>query len=208
MNSLGIPRVLGMAGVNDVHSQLNFSPLDGASEEIGAEVDYGTPVRLASGVEVCTEKLEGRQRRIIASTQLPFEAEQVWQILTDYDHLADFIPNLTSSQRIHHPEGGIRLEQIGAQCFLNVKFCARVVLDMLESFPRELKFSMVEGDFRQFEGRWLLESLADVQGTRLCYDLLLLPPRAMPVGLIERHIRRDLSQNMKAVCDRATALFG
>jgi ribosome-associated toxin RatA of RatAB toxin-antitoxin module len=198
-----------MAGVDNQNS--NISPPEDLAPDLplGGGDDVLPPVTEA-GIDITTEKLEGRQRRIVATTHIPFGLEEVWQILTDYDHLADFIPNLAESQRIAHPNGGIRLVQVGAQCFLNVKFCARVVLDMVETFPKELKFSMVEGDFRQFEGRWLLEPLksSDITGTQLSYDLLVLPPRAMPAGLIERHIRRDLSQNLRAVCDRAIVLFG
>ncbi|MBE9156778.1 SRPBCC family protein [Nodosilinea sp. LEGE 06152] len=169
--------------------------------------DFGTP---AAGVTIQTEKLEGQQRRILAVTDIPFTAEQVWQVLTDYDNLSSFIPNLSLSQRLNHPEGGIRLEQIGSQCFLNIKFCARVVLDMVEAFPKELRFSMVEGDFRQFEGRWTLEPVVDAQKkvVRLGYDLTIRPPRAMPVALIERHIRHDLTRNLKAISDRTAVVFG
>lgn len=188
----------------------DFKPLeaDGSSPEW--DEDYGAVITETAGeVEISTEKLVGRQRRILAEIQIPCSLEQVWQVLTDYDQLADFIPNLTKSQLIPHPEGGIRLEQIGSQCFLNFKFCARVVLDMVERFPQELGFSMVEGDFRQFEGVWRLEPL-DSEGTpvtRLCYDLTVLPPRAMPVGLIERHICKNLCDNLQAICDRATQKF-
>jgi ribosome-associated toxin RatA of RatAB toxin-antitoxin module len=198
-----------MARIQDhntnISPEVDIVPDDGLND-----VDGSVSSVEGTGVAITTEKLEGRRRRILATIQVPCELEQVWQILTDYDHLADFIPNLTESQRIAHPEGGIRLVQVGAQCFLNVKFCARVVLDMVESFPKELKFSMVEGDFRQFEGCWRLEPISsgDLANTQLSYDLVVLPPRAMPAGLIERHIRRDLSQNLKAVCDRAALLFG
>jgi hypothetical protein len=84
-----------------------------------------------------------------------------------------------------------------------------VVLDMVEAFPRELQFSMVEGDFRQFEGKWTLEPVPEAQGEmiRLGYDLVIRPPRAMPVALIERHIRHDLSRNLQAIGDRTAALF-
>ncbi len=162
-----------------------------------------------SGVSIQTQKLDGQQRRILAFTEIPATANQVWQVLTDYDNLASFIPNLSCSQRLSHPEGGIRLEQIGSQCFLSIKFCARVVLDMVESFPKELRFSMVEGDFRQFEGKWTLEPVQSPQGemVRLGYDLVIRPPRAMPVALIERHIRHDLTRNLQAISDRTTALF-
>ncbi len=165
--------------------------------------------RLEGGIAIHTEKLVGRQRRIHAIVDLPFTADQLWQILTDYDNLASFIPNLTRSRRLPHPDGGIRLEQVGSQCFLNVRFCARVVLDAVEHVPQDLRFTLVEGDFRQFEGRWTLEPMAGPSPrTRLGYDLLICPPRAMPVGLIERHIRHDLIHNLRAIGDRATALFG
>lgn len=165
--------------------------------------------RLEDGIAIHTEKLRGRQRRIHAITTLPFTAEQLWQILTDYDNLASFIPNLTRSRRLSHPDGGIRLEQVGAQSFLNVKFCARVVLDTVETFPQQICFAMVEGDFRQFEGQWTLEPLAGpTPRTRLGYDLLICPPLAMPAGLIERHIRHDLTRNLHAIGERAALLFG
>jgi ribosome-associated toxin RatA of RatAB toxin-antitoxin module len=199
-----------MTGVKDVNLNFEQSPLGEGTEGHGFNPEEIMLVTFNPGVDIRTEKMAGRKRRIVASTDIPFPLEQVWQVLTDYDRLADFIPNLTVSQRIQHPQGGIRLEQVGAQCFLNMKFCARVVLDMLETFPRELKFSMVEGDFRQFEGQWRLDPLTLDRGggTQLSYDLIVLPPRAMPAGLIERHICRDLSQNLQAVCDRATVLFG
>ncbi|MGB3310821.1 MAG: SRPBCC family protein [Nodosilinea sp.] len=190
----------------------------GTTDSAVADIESGAAAGLGldagtlheAGVSIQTEKLAGQQRRILASTNIPFTADQVWQILTDYDNLSSFIPNLSLSQRLSHPEGGIRLEQIGAQCFLNIKVCARVVLDMVEAFPQELRFSMVEGDFRQFEGRWTLEPVTDAQGEviRLGYELTIRPPRAMPVGLIERHIRHDLTRNLKAISDRTAVVFG
>lgn len=200
-------------------TNLESSPL-GAVDSAAVNIESGTAAGLdpglnvgtlpGAGVTIQTEKLEGQQRRILAFTDIPFTAEQVWQILTDYDNLSSFIPNLSLSQRLNHPEGGIRLEQIGSQCFLNIKFCARVVLDMVEAFPKELRFSMVEGDFRQFEGRWTLEPVAGAHDDiiRLGYDLTIRPPRAMPVALIERHVRHDLTRNLKAISDRTAVVFG
>lgn len=163
-------------------------------------------------VEISTEPGQGRRRQILARLEIPRAVEQVWQVLTDYEHLADFIPNLARSRRLPHPDGGIRLEQLGTQCFLNMKFCARVVLDMQELFPRELQFSRVEGDFKEFQGAWRLHPISDAAdgatvATRLEYDLMVLPPVTMPVNLIERHICRDLQQNLLAICDRTLACF-
>lgn len=153
-------------------------------------------------VEISTEKRPDKERRIVASVLVPQPAERVWAVITDYEGLADFIPNLTTSKLLSNSDGRIRLEQIGTECFLRFKFCARVVLDMTERFPSEVGFSMQEGDFRQFEGVWKLQPTEDNQSTRLCYDLSVKPPRAMPATLIEHHIRHGLTANMLAIRQR------
>lgn len=161
-------------------------------------------------VEVTTDRQEGRHRQITAKIQIPYPVEQVWQILTDYEHLADFIPNLAKSRKIEHPNGGIRLEQIGSQSFLKLKFCARVVLDMVEKFPTQIDFHMVEGDFKEFFGVWQLQPhiRGGQPGTELCYTVKILPPRAMPIGMIERCLSHNLVVNLMAIRQQAETLFG
>ncbi|MEM6836442.1 MAG: SRPBCC family protein [Cyanobacteria bacterium P01_C01_bin.120] len=154
----------------------------------------------SSGLAIFTEKLQNRHRRISASICIPCSVEQVWEALTDYDNLANFIPNLSVSRCLETADSRTLLEQVGSQCFLNIQFCARVVLDMAEQFPHRISFSMVEGDFKAFEGCWRLESEAASQPTtRLNYELTICPPLAVPVMLIERHLRHDLTQNLQAI---------
>lgn len=194
-------------------SKFETSSLINAAEVLEAdleaiETEFSIEPSLLSGVKVETEKLEGRQRQLSATIQICHSAEKVWQILTDYDHLADFVPNLTKSRRIEHPQGGIRIEQIGTQSLLKVKFCARVVLEMVEEFPRQLDFQMVEGDFKLFAGSWILQPTADGLSTDLRYVLRVLPPMAMPVGMIERRLKSGLVLNLSAIRQRADILFG
>ena len=97
-----------------------------------------------------TEQVVGRQRRITAQILIAHQPEQVWQVLSNYEALSEFIPNLAKSQLLEHPEGGIRLEQVGTQSLLRVNFSARVVLDLEEDFPKQIHFQMVDGDFQEF----------------------------------------------------------
>ncbi|XQQ05546.1 MAG: SRPBCC family protein [Leptolyngbya sp. IPPAS B-1204] len=191
-----------VTGSMNMNEELNL-----LAQEEAVEADWQENLS-SSDVEVTTDRAEGRERQISARICLPYSMEQIWQILTDYDHLADFIPNLAKSRRIDHPQGGIRIEQIGTQALLRFKFCARVVLDMVERFPHQLDFQMVEGDFKAFSGRWILQSLADGTGTELCYQVTVLPPRAMPVSLIERRLKSSLVINLSAIRCRADQLFG
>lgn len=166
-------------------------------------------VNLADNIDVSTEALEGRKRRIAAQAQIPHTPESIWQILTHYDALAEFIPNLSESKRIEHPGGGIRILQVGTENLLKLKFCARVVLDMVESFPHRLDFKMVEGDFREFSGYWELQPVTvdEQTGTRLEYVLDVVPHRLMPIGLIERKLCENLKVNLASIYHRAEALF-
>lgn len=157
----------------------------------------------ADTVKIITEKRPAKERRILASVVIPQPVERVWQVITDYERLADFIPSITSSKLLPNSEGRIRLEQVGTQCFLKVKFCARVVLDMTEDFPYELGFAMQDGDFKTFEGCWKLQPSDDAQSTHLSYDLSVKAPRAMPAGLIEHHLCRNLTLNLLAIRQRA-----
>lgn len=162
---------------------------------------------LCSAVAVEVVPVGDRTRQISATIQIPQPSDRVWQVLTDYEHLAEFIPNLQESRRVPHPDGGIRLEQVGAQSLwkLKLKFCARVVLDMVESFPRELRFQMVEGDFKEFFGAWTLQPAAE-GSTNLTYTLTVQPSRIMPIGLIEKRLRRDLEVNLAAIYQRVEAI--
>ena len=179
-----------------------------SDENLDAEVLAAESDRLEAlqaGVEVSTDRAEGRRRQISARIHIPHPQAQIWEILTDYDQLADFIPNLAKSQRLPQPNHLIRIEQVGSEVFLKFKFRARVVLDMIEHYPERIDFKMVEGDFKEFAGSWKLESTSD--GTDLRYTVTILPPLAMPVGLIERRLRSGLVMNLSAIRDRANQLF-
>lgn len=173
---------------------------------IASDFAISDDLSTVNGVEVSAEPLSRRERRISASIWLPQSVEQIWTILTDYDHLADFIPNLDQSRKLETPDAQTtRIEQIGAECFLTLKFCARVVLDMVESFPHRIDFHMVEGDFRSFAGSWQLqpETCSGMVGTRLRYVLDVEPARLMPIALIERHLQKNLTVNLLAIRQRA-----
>ena len=164
---------------------------------------------LLQAVEVKTEQVEGRKRRISAKISIPRQVEQVWQVLTDYEALAEFIPNLGKSERLKHPQGGIRLEQIGTQRLLRVNFSARVVLDIEEVFLQAIHFNMVEGDFNAYSGCWRLEpeTKEDGSGTSLSYTVLVWPKRTMPIVFLERCLQHDLPLNLLAIRQRVEELF-
>ncbi|KAJ4717344.1 Cyclase/dehydrase family protein [Melia azedarach] len=158
------------------------------------------------------EVVSWRERRIKAEISVNADIDSVWNALTDYERLADFIPNLIWSGRIPCPHPGrIWLEQRGLQSALYWHIEARVVLDLQEILHsanvRELYFSMVDGDFKKFEGKWSIKSGKRYATTTLSYELNVIPRFNFPAIFLERIIRSDLPVNLQALACRAERSF-
>ncbi|MBA0683234.1 hypothetical protein Goari_024906 [Gossypium aridum] len=158
------------------------------------------------------EVISWRERRIKAEILVSADIDSVWNALTDYERLADFIPNLICSGRIPCPHPGrIWLEQRGLQRALYWHIEARVVLDLQEipnsSNGRELLFSMVDGDFKKFEGKWSVKSGTRSGTTILSYEVNVIPRFNFPAIFLERIIRSDLPVNLRALACQAEKNF-
>ena len=125
--------------------------------------------------------------------------DHLWQVLTDYEGLKSFIPNLSRSTLLERRGNRVRLAQVGSQqLVLGLKFSAEVQLELTEHRPEGLlQFRMLKGDFRRFEGSWRLQSVSDE--TLVLYELTVQGCMGMPVGLIEQRLRQDLNANLLAV---------
>jgi ribosome-associated toxin RatA of RatAB toxin-antitoxin module len=161
---------------------------------------------LADGSSTCAldtiqqemQRLPGGTRRLVVQLRLALDPQWLWAVLTDYDSLSRFIPNLQISRLLWRKANVVGLEQEGAQSFMGLRFKARVQLELTEHLEeRRLSFSMVKGDFRRFEGVWQIGS--DAGATTLLYDLTVQGCVGMPIGLIEQRLREDLSANLRAV---------
>ncbi|KAH9621385.1 hypothetical protein KSS87_007199 [Heliosperma pusillum] len=158
------------------------------------------------------EVVSWRERRIKAEISVNSDVDSVWNALTDYERLADFVPNLVYSGRIPCPyPGRIWLEQRGLQRALYWHIEARVVLDLQEFMnspnDRELHFSMVDGDFKKFEGKWAVKSKRRSSSTTLSYEVNVIPRFNFPAIFLERIIRSDLPVNLRALACRAECNF-
>ncbi|EXB44218.1 hypothetical protein L484_002910 [Morus notabilis] len=158
------------------------------------------------------EVVSWRERGIKAETFVHADVETVWNSLTDYERLADFVPNLVSSGRIPCPyPGRIWLEQRGFQRALYWHIEARVVLDLQEfihsDYDRELHFSMVDGDFKKFEGKWSVKCGTRSSSSILSYEVNVIPRFNFPAIFLERIIRSDLPVNLRALACRSERNF-
>ena len=148
------------------------------------------------------ERLPQGTRRLAAELKSSLPVQLLWDVLTDYENLSRFIPNLSTSELIQRQGQTVRLQQVGSQQLLGLRFSAQVQLELTE-YRQDglLQFRMVKGDFRRFEGAWQIRQRPD--GSSLLYELTVQGCLGMPIGLIEERLRDDLSSNLNAVVQEA-----
>ncbi len=85
-----------------------------------------------------------------------------------------------------------------------MKFSAEVTIDLYEEKELGLlKFSLIKGDFRRFEGSWKIQKIKGSTQNSLIYDLTVQGCQWMPIGMIEKRLKKDLSENLIAVDKQA-----
>ncbi|KAI4301616.1 hypothetical protein L6164_034876 [Bauhinia variegata] len=169
------------------------------------------------GVYIQVKKLEKNSGRIESRISVEAPLIAVWNILTDYERLVDFIPGLAVSQLLEKGDNYARLLQIGQQNLaFGLKFNAKGVIDCYEKEPeifasgmkREIEFKMIEGDFKLFEGKWSIlqsnnetgeESEGRAFNTTLSYIVDVKPKLCLPVRLLEGRLCNEIKMNLASI---------
>jgi carbon monoxide dehydrogenase subunit G len=130
-----------------------------------------------------------------ASAVMRVDQNIAWTVLSDYDHLANFIPDIKSSRVVSRDGNTLRVEQKGDVGFFFYREPVNVLLEVHEEPPSRITARGVEGNIQQLETRYELRPLD--AGVRLDYagrfvpDFSIPPLIGMPIlsRLIERRFR-------------------
>jgi hypothetical protein len=134
-----------------------------------------------------------------ASAALKANPRVAWEVLTDYDHLAEFIPDMYSSRVLRRDADGVVIEQKGEFGFLLFRQPVEVTMVVSEQPPRRIVARAIAGNVKDMEGRYELLPLET--GLKLSYfgrfspDFTLPPLIGMPI------IRRSLERRFRAMVE-------
>lgn len=125
----------------------------------------------------------------------------VWKVLTDYEAMPEFVPDLQTN-RVMSRNGNLAvIEQAGVARFLFLSRKINLVVQAAEEPMSSIDISLVAGDMKVYACRWELTALAD-GGTRVSYTGRMVPKFYVPGMLGSNIIRRDIERMMKAVLER------
>jgi ribosome-associated toxin RatA of RatAB toxin-antitoxin module len=114
--------------------------------------------------------------------------------LADFDHLEEFIPNLTTSDVVSGPGEPIRLHQVGEASAGFFSVTLDVTLAVRERPPEHIEFERVAGNLRQMTGSWNVagdEHHCDIAYRADIEPAFWVPPLIGP-ALMRRQVRDQL----------------
>jgi carbon monoxide dehydrogenase subunit G len=104
-------------------------------------------------------KRDGASFDIRAAATVAAPLATVWEVLTDYEHLAGFIPGLSQSTVELRAANRVLVEQKGEARFLVFSFPMEVRLEVLESPSDSITSRAVGGNLKRMRGRYDLKSV-------------------------------------------------
>jgi ribosome-associated toxin RatA of RatAB toxin-antitoxin module len=143
---------------------------------------------------------EGNQVYQIASSGTVAAAPAVvWRVLTDYNHFADYLPNLKSARVVSRDGDSLIVEQLGTARFLFFSRTIRLVVQVHERAPDRIDISLVDGDMKVYRASWELSPVAGATGTRVAYNATIVPKFDVPGIIGTNVVRKDIARMMAAV---------
>ncbi|MFN7711461.1 MAG: SRPBCC family protein [Curvibacter sp.] len=133
---------------------------------------------------------------------------RVWSLLTDYDHLAQWVPDMIFSRRIiPSPEqplngnGRFLVAQTGRAHFLFFGRDIHVRLWVTELLQSQINMELADGDFEVFSAQYSLQP-KDGQ-CELRYTALMKPNFFVPPLIGTRLFKQQLQKKFTAILQRA-----
>ncbi|NTW51527.1 MAG: cyclase [Chlorobiaceae bacterium] len=125
----------------------------------------------------------------------------VWQMLTDYDRLAETMPKVVSSRLVEDQGSSKIIDQSGKSGIFFFETIVHFRLKVEEEYPKHLHFCQVGGDFKVYEGEWFLDTLESDKGngTLLTYEAKIKPGFFAPQFLVSFVQSQDLPTILKGI---------
>lgn len=124
-----------------------------------------------------------------------------WQVLTDYERLHEFVPNLLSSRLLERNGAQATLEQQGRVGFFFMTRTIHLVLRVTEHPFSALDINLIAGDMKRYATRWEIApaSRNGENGAHISYSGMVEPDFFVPSLLGAALLRADLTQMLEAV---------
>ncbi len=159
-----------------------------AAPAMSTEVISVQAQRQGTAVQVTTQAL----------VRAPFDL--IWQTLTDYDRLAEFVPGIVTSRVLEKKDGVVIVEQAGKAKLWFFTYAIDVVVEVTERPPSALNIRVLRGNLKQLEGGYQLEKIDGKEGEyMLQWSGVIEPAVAVPQSISLPLMRSNIAHQFEGM---------
>ena len=134
---------------------------------------------------------------VAATFRVPHSAAIARAVLTDYEHIPRFMPDVQTSRVVERSEARAVVEQVAIARVLFFSKRVHLLLDVLEE-PSAIRFRDRCGrSFRRYEGAWTLRH--EGGDAVVTYELTAEPAFDAPGFLVSRLLKRDAGRMIEGL---------
>ncbi len=126
------------------------------------------------------------------------EPKIVWQVLTDYEHLPEFVPHMVTCRVLEREGNKVIMKQVFRHLFISMG----MLLSVKEDAPRKISFKRLRGNLKAYDGCWCLKPL-NPEGTLLTLEMAFQPGFPVPRALVSWALKRELPKGLLILKKRA-----
>ena len=130
--------------------------------------------------------------------------ENAWQVLTDYDNFAEFLPGVISCEVLESNGDRKVFEQINKVQTFVFSVESRVKIATTESYPEQITFKAVDGDLDKMDGTWRLEPVSPYPSALpnqvlVTHKVMVEPAKAPSDGIFFSIYEDRLQETLEAI---------
>ena len=130
--------------------------------------------------------------RVTARFEVPQSPEIVLAVLSDYEQIPRFMPDVKSSKVLERSPGRLVVEQRAVSKFMMFSKEVHLVLEVIETGD-SLTFTDRDGkSFKSYVGAWRVQPKGE--GSLVTYELSAQPAFEVPEFILKRLLKRDSGQ--------------
>jgi Polyketide cyclase / dehydrase and lipid transport len=127
----------------------------------------------------------------------PVAQAVAWDVLTDFDHMAQWVPNVTESKVLKRDDASVTIEQRGVAKYGLASF-PYVTERKIDLKPQATINSLqTKGSLRRVASKMVLEP--DGKGTRLTYHLEIVPSLLASALLSKDFLEHEVGEQFSAI---------
>lgn len=130
----------------------------------------------------------------------------VWRVLTSYDRMSEYLPDLTSCKVLSRHGNELIVEQYGTAHFLFIEKAIHLVVRIMETPVSAIDVILISGDMKHYTSRWELQPVPATGGTQIRYSGSMMPDFYLPAMLGASMIRSDINRMLEAVLARIDSI--